>query len=91
MNDQDTTGTPTMTPAPQTATFAKVLEKYGLATVLALFFVWWVTSDLSGSVRAIQDTLTEHISESAYYMRQICLNTAQDESQRAACIAPRAH
>jgi len=67
----------------------RILAKYGLATVLALFFVYWLTSDISGTMRAIQSTLNEHISESTYYLRQVCINTAQDEAQRAACIAAR--
>ena len=80
-----------MTTTPQTAFYEKVLTKYGLATFLAVFLVWWVTTGVSGSITQIQTALNEHISETAYYLRAICVNTAQDDSQRAACIAPRAH
>jgi len=80
-----------MTPTPQTSFYEKVLTKYGLATFLAVFLVWWVTTGVSGNITAIKTALDEHISETAYYLRAICVNTAQDDNQRASCIVPRAH
>jgi hypothetical protein len=74
---------------PNAAFAERVLSKYGLATLLALGFFYWVTTDVSGSIKAVQVTLSDHISESTYYLRQVCINTAKDETQRAACIAPR--
>ena len=76
---------------PATAFYEKVLTKYGLATFLAVFLVWWVTADVSGAIKHIQASLNEHISENAYYLRGICLNTAQTDAQRANCIPPQTH
>jgi len=66
----------------------RILAKYGLATVLAIAFFYWLTSDVSGTMRDIQRKLDDHISESAYYLRQICINTSTDEKGRAACQPP---
>lgn len=64
------------------------LQKYGLATAIACFLIWWVTQDVSGTIRDIQTSLDQHISESAYYLRGICLNTSNTDAQRANCIPP---
>lgn len=66
----------------------RVLKQYGLATLLALAFFWWVTSDVSGTIRNVRDVLNEHVSSSTFYSRQICLNTARDEAARAGCTPP---
>jgi hypothetical protein len=66
----------------------RILTKYGLATVLAIAFFYWITSDVSGTVRDIQSRLNDHISETSFYLRQICINTAVDEKGRAACQPP---
>lgn len=67
----------------------KTLTKYGVATVIALFLVWWITGDVSGALKSIKGTLEEHVSENNFYLRQVCLNTATTESQRVGCIPPR--
>lgn len=74
---------------PASSFYERTLSKYGLATALAIFFVYWITSDVSGTMRSIKDTLDGHITETAYYLRAICINTAQDDAQRSACVVPR--
>lgn len=65
---------------------ASLSQKYGPMAAIGLFLVWWMASDVSGSLKALTETLNNHASETAFYMRQVCLNTAQNEAQRAGCI-----
>lgn len=87
MNEPEPSPLPTL--AMQAA--ERVLTKQGLATVLAISLVWWMAHDVSGAVRNIQQKLDAHITETAFYLRSICFNTATDEGQRAGCIPPTAH
>ena len=66
-------------------TLGKLAAKYGVAGAIALFLVWWLAGDVSGQVTKIQDALTAHVAETNFYLRQICVNTAQNEAQRAGC------
>lgn len=68
--------------------FDRYLAKYGAATVIALFLVWWMASDVSGSLHSLRTMLESHVSETNFYLRAICLNTSQNEAQRASCIPP---
>lgn len=70
----------------------KLLNRYGLATLLVIalsaFLIFVVDRemvDLKAQLRETEDQLRIHMSESAFYMRQTCINTAQNEAQRAAC------
>jgi hypothetical protein len=69
----------------------RMLAKYGLATVLAVAFFWWLTSDVSGVMRETNATLKDHVRDSNFYLRQLCLNTAQTDAARAGCIPPEQH
>ena len=75
-----------LTPVSAAAIAERILTKYGLATLLALAFFYWITSDVSGTMRDIREQLNGHVTETTFYLRQVCLNTAQNEAQRAACI-----
>jgi len=63
-----------------------VLAKHGLATVLALALVWWLTQDMAGTQRWVKDTLTTHSLQTDFYLRQICVNTATTDAQRGGCL-----
>lgn len=63
----------------------KLLKAYGAATVIALFLVYWLTGDVMGTLKTLAATTNEHATETAIYLRQICLNTATTENQRAGC------
>jgi hypothetical protein len=65
---------------------ASFANKYGIPGALALLLTWWLASDVSGTLRALAENLNTHSSETAYYMRQVCLNTAQNEAQRSGCL-----
>ena len=64
----------------------RILTKWGLATLLALGLVWWIATDVSGTMRDIRNKLDTHMNDTTFYLRQVCLNTATNESQRAGCI-----
>ncbi len=66
----------------------RLIAKYGEVTVIALALVWWLASDVSGTVRGVREDLREHILTTNYYLKQICLNGATSDVQRYACIPP---
>lgn len=66
----------------------RLLGKYGPTAAIAVFLVWWISNDVSGTLRAIEFTLNTHVSESVFYLRAICLNAAKDERERANCVPP---
>lgn len=70
------------------STLIRLLDRFGPWVVIAGFLIYWVTNGLSAKVDAINSSVTSHVSESNFYMRQICLNTAKDDAQRASCIPP---
>lgn len=65
-----------------------ILTRYGAVTVIALFLVWWLTTGVSGSLSTIQQTLHDHVTETAFYLHAICLNGAHTDGERANCIYP---
>lgn len=65
----------------------RILTKYGAATAIALFLVWWLASDVSGQISAVRATLAGHVVETNFYLRQICLNTSKDPQQAMGCNA----
>jgi hypothetical protein len=65
---------------------ASLAHKYGALGAIAVFLVWWMANDVTGTLRALDQALTGHVSETNFYLRSICLNTATTEAQRAGCI-----
>lgn len=74
------------TPATTTiGLLADVLRQHGPSVVIALWFTYWLTAQVSATIAAVQRDLTEHMRLSSFFSRQICINTARDEVQRASC------
>lgn len=67
---------------------ATVANKYGALAAIALFLTWWLASDVSGSIRTLTFTLNAHASDTAYYMRAICINSADTAQKLANCQPP---
>ena len=67
----------------------RMLAKYGLATILALMFFYWLTGGVTKDIAEIKAAQLQHDTETAYYMWRVCQNTAKDETQLAACIPPK--
>jgi hypothetical protein len=42
-------------------------------------------------MRETNATLKDHVRDSNFYLRQLCLNTAQTDAARAGCIPPEQH
>lgn len=72
--------------------YEKVITRYGFATFVAVFLLWRMATTLSGDIASIKTVLNEHVSETAHYLRGICLHTASNETERAECnVVPRSH
>lgn len=69
--------------------WARVALRYGVASVIAMYLVWWGTQSFGSDLTAMRNEQRMHMSETAFYLRQVCLNTAKDDAQRAACIPPK--
>ena len=68
------------------------LVKHGFPTVIALILIGLLAVELRGSQKEIKASITEgqimlrqHVTETGFYMRQICINTARDQTQRDHC------
>lgn len=62
----------------------RAVERFGVLAAFAAFLLWYVTLG-PGNDRTLADTLNRHVTETQFYLRAICLNTAQSDNQRAAC------
>jgi TctA family transporter len=71
-------------------TWIAAAAKFGVPSVIAVFLIWWLTSVVSASLTSIQSTLGDHVTTSNFYLRQVCINTAKDETQRTSCLSPEA-
>lgn len=65
-----------------TPVWVKVLYRYGVPAVIALGLTWTLTHDVSANVAAMR---AEHM-ELRFYMRAICINSAQSEADMARCV-----
>ncbi len=64
----------------------KVVYRLGVPAGIALFLVWFVTLGFAADIRTVKEALTKHSAEQRFYLRAICINTAQTDAQRALCI-----
>jgi hypothetical protein len=62
--------------------WARFIERYGIATLLAAWLIYFITTGLSKDVKAMRE---EH-QELRIYLRQICMNTAATDIAYAGCI-----
>lgn len=60
--------------------------KLGVPAVLAMFLTYSIINLWTGDLADMKLEIRNHIIESGYYMRQICINTAMTEGQRAQCM-----
>lgn len=67
----------------------RVLTKYGAGTTIALFLVWWMSSGISADMKAIRSDLTNHVTETNFYLHAICVNSSATPQQLAGCEPPR--
>ena len=82
--------------------WTQVAYKFGVPSVIALALVWFLMEQVStaqaGTHQAILEVgkaLDKHVTdmrqeqaETRFYLRQICINAAKDEAQRAGCVPP---
>jgi hypothetical protein len=68
--------------------WARILFLYGIPGFIALYLVYQGTQGFGATLTTIRDDLRVHMSETGFYMRQICVNTAKDDAARAGCYPP---
>lgn len=66
----------------------RVLRKDGPVALIALGLTCFIAWLMASGVADLKKTLADHVSDSSFYMRQICLNTASTDTQRAGCWPP---
>lgn len=59
--------------------------RLGVPSAIAAFLLWYLVSNVSANISAIRQDVRDHVTESAIYLRAICLNTAKDEGERESC------
>lgn len=57
----------------------------GLPGVMALFFVWWVTTVVSTKLDAHAEESRSHSLTQIQILQRICANTADTPEERVAC------
>ena len=69
----------------------RLIYRYGVPAGIALFLTYFLTQQVSVNVASVaaqvEDMRTEHL-ELRWFLRAICLNTAETEAQRASCVPP---
>lgn len=75
--------------------WGRILERYGLATLLAIVFVWFLVQVVTVKLDGMQAALERHMEDTSqalhqltWYSRALCLNSADDEAQRLSCLLP---
>lgn len=68
--------------------FADILRQHGPSVIISLWFTYWLTSQVSGAIANVQHDILSHARLSAFYSRQICINTAATPAQVALCEPP---
>ena len=63
---------------------AKAISALGVPSVIALVLSWGIATSLMSDVK---DMRIDH-QLLAFYLRATCLNAADDEAERAACVPP---
>ena len=67
----------------------RITDRYGVVAIIAMFLVWMLSNAVAQDLRSVSSKLDSHIDEQRFYLRAICLNTAQDDAARAQCFPPR--
>lgn len=74
-----------------TPMWVRLIYRYGVPAGIALFLTYFltqnVTKDMARVASSVEQMQGEH-QELRFFLRAICLNTADTESQRAACVPP---
>jgi hypothetical protein len=69
--------------------WARVLWRYGIPGFIALYLVYQGSQGFGLTLDAIKDEQRTHVSETNFYLRQLCVFTAKTAgADPAACILP---
>jgi hypothetical protein len=88
-------------PAPAPASFAffdvlgrnaKAITVIGVPALLASFLTWWLTAEVVGRLQRLEVAVARtemrrqvDMARASAYLYALCLNTAQDDTDRARC------
>ena len=78
-------------PNGDTPIWARILYRYGVPAGIALFLTYFLTQNVSRDVASVamsQRIMQAEHQELRFFLRAICINTAETEWQRAACVPP---
>ena len=67
------------------------LEKYGVTAAIAIGLIVWLTVVLKAdldTLKTAQEVMQREHLELRFYLRGICLNSADGEAERANCQPP---
>ena len=71
-----------------------ILEKYGISIAVLVGIILWLTVGVNADLTALKEGLStvrsEHL-EMRFYLRGICLNAADSDSERANCFYGQDH
>lgn len=75
-------------------TWADVLRKEGVIALIAVFLVYFVTSNVTASLGEVNRKLSDHMSDYRvdqqqirYLLRTICSHESKSDGERAECFA----
>ena len=71
--------------------WVKAVLQLGPMTVLALGLVWWLTMGLGARLDDHMQQTDERGAVWRFYLRAICLNTADTDAERAICTSLQEH
>lgn len=73
-----------------------ILLKYGVGGGLAIYFAWFLTNQVSGTLTSVKENLALHTTDAQYnlktnekiyyLLRTICVNSAQTNEDRSNCL-----
>ena len=87
-------------PTDDMAGWQSLIRKHGPMTIIALGLTLWLTRSVSSDMKEQTEAISANAAalqrhdaeskladqETRFFLRQICVNTADNESERAACI-----
>ena len=74
-----------------TPLWVRLLYRYGVPAGIALFLTYFLTQNVTRDMAAMRGDVSQMRSEHQelrFFLRAICINTAETEWQRAACVPP---
>lgn len=69
--------------------WVQVASRFGIPALIALGLIYFLAGHVDGEIHEIRDGVQEQRIEQRFWLRAICLNTAETENERANCAEHR--